>query len=411
VSALHNNLLNKHILLGVSGSIAAYKAAVLLRLLQEQGAEVRVIMTRGATEFVTPMTFQALSGHPVHTELLDEQAEAAMGHIQLARWADAIVIAPASADCIARLAQGRADDLLAAVCLASPAPQIVAPAMNQQMWLNPATQDNVNTLKARRNISVIGPGSGDQACGDVGPGRMLEPEQIVTEIKKCFVSETLLGKTVLITAGPTQEPIDPVRYLSNRSSGKMGFALAQAALEAGAKVILISGPVSLATPAINSEKQADRIDVRTAQQMHDTVMQYAAQADIVIACAAVSDYRPSNVAEQKIKKSSDTLTLQLTRNPDILADIAQQFPQLFTIGFAAETEDLRHNAQAKLQNKGLNLIVANRVDDDTIGFESDDNAVTVYWAGGQQEFAKARKNTLARDLLALVIKQLTSQDH
>jgi len=402
MTIVQKSLLNKHILLGVTGSIAAYKAAVLLRQLQEQGAQVKVVMTKGAMEFVTPMTFQALSGHPVYTELLDEQAEAAMGHIQLARWADAIVVAPASADFIARFTQGRANDLLTAICLASPAQQLIAPAMNQHMWLNSATQNNINQIKTRRNVSVVGPGSGDQACGDVGPGRMKEPEHIVMDIRKLFENEALLGKTVLISAGPTQEPIDPVRYLSNRSSGKMGYALAQAAMEAGANVILISGPTALATPALNPEKVVQRINVRTAQQMYDAVKQHAALADIFISCAAVADYRPASVAEQKMKKTGESLTLELVRNPDILADVARQFPQMITIGFAAETENLQQNAQAKRHAKDIRMIVANRVDDAAIGFESDDNAVTVYWQKGQKDFPIMKKSALARELISLI---------
>lgn len=399
-------LISKHVLLGVTGSVAAYKAAVLVRQLREAGAAVRVVMTRGATTFVTPMTFQALTGHPVHTDLLDEQAEAAMGHIELARWADVIVIAPASADFIARLVQGRADDLLAAVCLASAAPLAVAPAMNQQMWLNPATQDNIAALAARRNISVLGPAAGEQACGDVGPGRMLEPDQIVTAVEALFANETLAGKTVLITAGPTHEAIDPVRYIGNRSSGKMGYAIAQAAVEAGAKVVLVSGPVSLYTL-----QKVTRIDVTSAAQMHKAVLAQAGHADIFISCAAVADYRPANVTEQKIKKNEQHLTLELVRNPDILADVSQQFPYLFTVGFAAETENLAQNARAKLEAKGLNMIAANRVDDGNsdsgTGFESDDNALTVYWRDGQKEFPTARKTALARELIGFVAGQLS----
>lgn len=394
-------LTGKHILLGVTGSIAAYKAAQLLRLLQDAGADVRVIMTKGAMEFVTPMTFQALSGQPVYSELLDEKAESAMGHIQLARWADAIVIAPTSADTIARLAHGRADDLLTAVCLASAAPIAIAPAMNQQMWLNTATQDNITILKQRNNMTLIGPDAGEQACGEVGPGRMSEPLQIRDAVITLFSNESLLGKTVLITAGPTQEPIDPVRYLSNRSSGKMGYALAQAAVEAGANVILVSGPTSLMPPG-----KVKRIDVRSAQQMHDAVMQHAGQADIFIACAAVADYRPVTIADQKIKKNDETLTLQLVRNPDILADVAKQFPNVFTVGFAAETKDLEQNAQSKLDAKGINMIAANRVDDPRIGFESDDNALTIYWKQGKREFPQARKTTLALELIDLIAKHL-----
>ena len=309
-------LSHKHVLLGVTGGIAAYKSAGLVRRLREQGADVRVVMTRGAQAFITPLTLQALSGRPVHTELLDSDAEAAMGHIELARWADVVLVAPATADFIARLVHGRADDLLAAICLATDAPLAVAPAMNRLMWENPATQDNMAVL-ARRGVHSFGPAEGEQACGETGPGRMLEPDALVTEVSGLFRTGALAGCHVLVTAGPTREPVDPVRYLTNRSSGRMGFAVAAAAAEAGARVTLVCGPVNLPTPA-----GVRRIDVETAAQMHDAVMQHAAGVDICIAAAAVADYRPAQVPEQKIKKSAASMSLELERNPDIIATVA-----------------------------------------------------------------------------------------
>lgn len=396
-----HSLCNKQLLLGVSGSIAAYKAAELVRRLKQAGAEVRVVLTAGGAEFVTSLTFQALSGHAVHTELLDTEAEAAMGHIALARWADAVIIAPASANCIARLAQGRADDLLTAVCLASAAPIAIAPAMNQQMWSQPATQDNLARLQ-QRGVAQFGPAQGDQACGDTGPGRLLEAEQLVTAIAGLFESGLLSGRSVMITAGPTQEAIDPVRYLSNRSSGKMGYALAQAAAEAGAKTLLVSGPTALTTPP-----RVQRIDVRSAEEMHAAVMQHARDSDIFIAAAAVADYRPAQPAGQKIKKTQDSLTLELVRNPDILAAVAALDNGPFCVGFAAETENLEANARAKLQQKGLAMIAANWVGEDR-GFDQDHNALTVINRQGQQQLATASKAQLARRLIALIAEQLAT---
>lgn len=396
-----HSLCNKQLLLGVSGSIAAYKAAELLRRLKQAGAEVRVVLTAGGAEFVTALTFQALSGHPVHTELLDTEAEAAMGHIALARWADAVIIAPASANCIARLAQGRADDLLTAVCLATAAPIAIAPAMNQQMWSQPATQDNLALLR-QRGVTQFGPAQGDQACGDTGPGRLLEAEQLVTAIAGLFESGLLSGRSVLITAGPTQEAIDPVRYLSNRSSGKMGYALAQAAAEAGAKTLLVSGPTALATPP-----RVQRIDVRSAEEMHAAVMQHARDSDIFIAAAAVADYRPAQPAGQKIKKTQDSLTLELVRNPDILAAVAALEQGPFCVGFAAETDNLEANARAKLQQKGLAMIAANWVGEGQ-GFDQDHNALTVISRQGEQQLATASKAQLARRLIALIAEQLAT---
>jgi phosphopantothenoylcysteine decarboxylase/phosphopantothenate--cysteine ligase len=392
------SLSNKHILLGVSGSIAAYKSAELVRRLKDAGADVRVVLTAGGAEFVTPLTFQALSGNPVHTALLDTEAEAGMGHIELARWADAIIVAPASANFIARLAQGRADDLLSAICLATASPIAIAPAMNQQMWANASTQENLHQLKTR-GILQFGPGEGDQACGEIGPGRMLEAQQLAQLTANLFEAGSLAGRTVLITAGPTQEDIDPVRYLSNRSSGKMGYAIAQAAAEAGAKVILISGPTALTTPP-----RVERIDVRSAQQMFDTVMQHVTDCDIFISTAAVADYRPVQVADQKIKKTNDTLTLKLQRNPDILAEVAALQDGPFTVGFAAETENLEQHAREKLKRKGLDMISANLVGENT-AFEADENALLILTATDKQQLPSTNKTMLGRQLIELVAKQ------
>ena len=392
-------LANKQILLGITGSIAAYKACELVRLLRDARSDVRVVMTQAPTEFVSPLTFQALSQNPVHRDLLDENAEAAMGHIELARWADAVVIAPASANSIARLAQGRADDLLSAVCLATPAPVVVAPAMNQQMWLDNATQENVALLQ-RHAIQVFGPAEGDQACGDVGPGRMLEPLQICDNIAGLFETGALAGLKVVITAGPTCEPIDPVRYISNRSSGLMGYAIAETAVEAGARCVLVSGPTHLATP-----DRVQRVDVETAQQMHAAVMEQISGCDIFIAAAAVSDYRPLETAQQKIKKSQQTLSLELVRNPDIITDVAKQHPTVFTVGFAAESHDLQQYAIQKLNQKSLNMIVANDISRGDIGFDSKDNEVSVYWQGGEQNFQKASKPQIARQLIQFIAEQ------
>jgi len=347
--------MNKRILLGVSGSIAAYKAAELVRRLKEGGADVRVVLSEGGAEFVTPLTFQALSGNPVHTDLLDVEAEAAMGHIELARWADAIVVAPASANFISRLAQGRADDLLSAICLATESPVAVAPAMNQQMWANAATQENLKTL-SERSVHQFGPAEGDQACGETGLGRMLESGDLALQTASLFETGSLVGLTVMVTAGPTQEAIDPVRYLSNRSSGKMGYAIARAAAEAGAKTLLVSGPTSLTTPA-----RVQRIDVKSAQQMRDAVMEHVGDCHTFISAAAVADYRVVEPAVQKIKKQQEELTLQLVRNPDVLSEVAAIKNGPFTVGFAAETENLEAHAREKLQNKNLDMIAANLV--------------------------------------------------
>ena len=348
-------LINKRLLLGVTGGIAAYKSADIVRRLREAGAEVRVIMSPSATEFITPLTMQAVSGHPVHQHLLDTGAESGMGHIELARWADAVLVAPASANFLARLAQGRADDLLSAVCLATEAPVAVAPAMNQQMWNNNATQSNLAAVN-KNGVKIFGPGAGSQACGEVGPGRMLEPADLVTLTSELFATGELDGLTVVVTAGPTWEAIDPVRGLTNRSSGKMGYAVAEAAAEAGAKVILVSGPTTLTEP-----ERVRTIRVTSAQQMHDAALAQAAAANIFIGVAAVADYRPVQTASKKIKKTAERITLELVRNPDILADVAALKPAPFTVGFAAETDNVEEQARHKLESKKLNLIAANRV--------------------------------------------------
>jgi len=385
-------LQNKRILLGVSGGIAAYKSADLLRRLREQGAEVQVVMTRNACEFITPLTMQALSGRPVHTELLDHDSEAGMGHIELSRWSDVIIIAPASANFISRLAHGMADDLLSTLCLAADVPILLAPAMNQQMWRNAATQTNIQII-SQRKIGVLGPADGDQACGEVGPGRMLEPLQLVQALEALFQDSSLAGKHVIVTAGPTREAIDPVRYISNRSSGKMGYAMARAALEAGANVTLVSGPVDIKAP-----EQINCVMVNTAKEMRDAVLSKAEGADIFIAAAAVADYRCEEVAEQKIKKSVDSLSLKLQKNPDVLADAVCLDSNLFTVGFAAETESLKENAIKKLESKGLDMIAANLVGNE-LGFDQDDNALEVFWSGGSLSLQTAPKDKLARQLL------------
>ncbi|WP_143870419.1 bifunctional phosphopantothenoylcysteine decarboxylase/phosphopantothenate--cysteine ligase CoaBC [Catenovulum sediminis] len=391
-------LSNKKILLGISGGIAAYKSAILARRLVEQGAQVRVVMTPAAQQFITPLTMQAVSGTPVASDLLDPNAEAAMGHIELAKWADLILIAPASADIIARLAQGLANDLLSTLCLASSAPVVLAPAMNQQMWAAPATQRNIETVKQDGRF-IIGPASGEQACGDVGLGRMLEAEDIVEQLPALFLPQVMTGKKVVITAGPTQEAIDPVRYISNHSSGKMGYALAHAAQLLGAQVTLISGPCALKTPL-----GITKIAVKSAQQMLQAAERYSPNCDVFIACAAVADYKVSQVADQKIKKHQHQISLQLERNPDVLATIAQQIEKPFCVGFAAETQDVANYAKDKMQRKNLDMIVANDVSQQNIGFNSEENAVTVFWPNGEQNFPTMHKLQLAIQLIQLVAK-------
>ncbi|MEO5624195.1 MAG: bifunctional phosphopantothenoylcysteine decarboxylase/phosphopantothenate--cysteine ligase CoaBC [Dokdonella sp.] len=384
------------VLLGVSGGIAAYKSAELVRRLRDAGAEVRVVLSESAARFVTALTFQALSGHPVRTSLWDESAEAAMSHIELARWADEVLIAPATADLIARLAHGRADDLLTTLCLATTAPVSIAPAMNQQMWAHAATQANMSVLR-ERGVRVLGPGSGSQACGDVGAGRLLEAHEIVAELVAARAPRELTGQTFLISAGPTYEDIDPVRFIGNRSSGRMGFAIAEAASRAGASVTLIAGPVTLATPP-----GVTRVDVRSARQMHDAVLAHAVHNDVFVAAAAVGDFRPLAIAPHKLKKTrSASLELSLMQNPDILADVAALPQRPFVVGFAAETEHVEAHARAKLERKRLDLIAANQVGVDQ-GFERCDNALLLLWPGGREELARADKHELARRLLARI---------
>ncbi len=387
-------LAGKHILLGVTGGIAVYKCPDLVRRLRETGAEVRVVMTQGAQRFVAPLTFQALSGHSVRTELWDMQAEHAMGHIELARWADMVLVAPATAGFMARLAHGHADDLLTTLCLATEAPLVIAPAMNWVMWESPATQENVQRL-AIRGVRLLGPVSGELAEGEIGMGRMLEPAEIVAALKGGS-SVPLKGLRVLVTAGPTREPIDPVRYVSNRSSGKMGFAVARAAAEAGAEVTLVSGSVQLATP-----RDVRRVDVETAAQMHAAVMREAANTEIFIAAAAVADYAPVTAAREKIKKRGDSLELKLAKTPDILAEVAARVPRPFTVGFAAETQQLETHARAKLASKRLDMIAANWVGRGR-GFDRNDNVLSVYWKDGAAELGAGQKLELARQLIQLI---------
>ncbi|GAA5129433.1 bifunctional phosphopantothenoylcysteine decarboxylase/phosphopantothenate--cysteine ligase CoaBC [Alloalcanivorax gelatiniphagus] len=390
-------LVNKRILLGVTGGIAAYKSADLVRRLQDAGAEVRVVMTQGACEFITPLTMQALSGHPVHTDLLDPRAEAAMGHIELARWADLVLIAPASANFLARLAYGHGNDLLSTLCLATGAPVAVAPAMNQQMWADPATQKNQLILQ-EKGVHIFGPGSGGQACGEVGPGRMQEPDEIIHQAADVFDYDLLTGRHVVITAGPTREPIDPVRYLTNKSSGKMGFALAAAAAEAGARVTLIAGPVVLDTP-----NRVERINVVRAEDMYQASLDAVEKGcDIFIATAAVADYRPTVTADHKIKKSTEEIHLTLVKNPDIIAAVADHANRPFTVGFAAETQDVIEYAQGKLKNKNLDMIATNDVSGTDVGFNSDNNALTVIWPNGHKVLPLASKTQIAKQLIELI---------
>jgi phosphopantothenoylcysteine decarboxylase/phosphopantothenate--cysteine ligase len=391
-------LKDRKIILGITGGIAAYKAAELTRLLVKEGAKVRVVMTKAAQAFITPLTLQALSGEPVRSELFDPAHEAAMGHIELARWADLILIAPATANCLAKLAHGRADDLLSTLCLATQTRIAVAPAMNQQMWKSVAVEDNVRQLQ-HLNTLFLGPDSGSQACGDIGPGRMLEPAAILAHVKNEFAPRLLKDKKILITAGPTREPIDPVRYLSNQSSGKMGFAIAAASAHAGAKVTIIAGPVSL---KIN--KAVKRINVDTAENMHARVLENIDACDIFIATAAVSDYRPKTMETQKIKKDAEQMAITLVRNPDILSDVAKRNPKPFCVGFAAETQNLEHYARQKLVNKQLDMIVANPVDNGR-GFDQDDNTLHVFWKSGEKIFPTAAKTELAKQLISLIAER------
>lgn len=399
-------LAGKKILLGVCGGIAAYKSAELTRRLIEQGADVRVVMTDAAKEFISPLTMQAVSGHAIFGDMLDPQAEAGMGHIELAKWADLILIAPATANAIARLRIGMADELLTTLCLASEAPLAVAPAMNQQMYLATITQENIQALK-ERGVHIWGPGKGEQACGDVGPGRLLDIPDLVKLACDFFApqEQSLVGKRVVITAGPTQEAIDPVRYISNHSSGKMGFSLAQAALALGAQVTVIAGPVNL---PLSSD--ITRIDVKSALDMHQVALSTAQDADIFIACAAVADYRVQNPLTEKMKKHSDNdvITLSLVKNPDIIADVAEQNKNLFCVGFAAETNDVENYALDKLKRKQLALIAANDVSKQDQGFNSDNNALMVFSASQRFDIDLKSKDEVARDLLAIIAKQFSA---
>jgi phosphopantothenoylcysteine decarboxylase/phosphopantothenate--cysteine ligase len=392
-------LINKQIILGVSGGIAAYKSAELVRLLRDAGADVQVVMTKGAQEFITPLTMQALSANPVHTSLLDPEAEAGMGHIELARWADLILIAPASANFMARLAHGEGSDLLSTLCLATNAPIALAPAMNQAMWKDARTQANLKSLQSN-GVIVMGPAQGIQACGDVGPGRMLEPSEITRLTANQFKFDTLTGKHVVITAGPTREAIDPVRYISNHSSGKMGYALAEAAIEAGARVTLISGPVALDPP-----QRVDLVAVISAQDMYEASMAQLSTCDIFIAAAAVADYTPVAIAGQKIKKHPDRMHIELKPTIDIVATVAAQDAKPFTVGFAAETQNVVAYAKSKLRKKNLDLVIANDVSAADIGFNSDNNEVTLIWPDGQLEMAKNAKRKLAREIVDFVAQQ------
>lgn len=409
MSELSGRLTNRRILLGISGGIAAYKSAELTRRLQDLGAEVRVVMTKAAQEFITPLTLQALSGNPVSLDLLDTEAEAAMGHIELARWADLLLIAPASADLIARLAVGQGDDLLTTVCLAARCPIAIAPAMNQAMWHNPATQDNLLTLQ-KRGIRQFGPDSGGQACGDVGLGRMSDPNDLALATCKLFRSRTLEGKTVVITAGPTREAIDPVRYISNHSSGKMGYALARASVDAGAKTYLITGPTSLPTP-----DYVERIDVISADDMYKASLERVKNGcDIFIAAAAVADFKPSSSADEKIKKTAeDTMIIHMVKNPDIVASIAALSPDSekrpFVVGFAAETQHVLDYARKKLTKKNLDMIIANDVSQPDIGFNSDNNRVVILNQKTELALEESSKTQLALDIISHIAEQLNTK--
>ena len=392
------SLINKNILLGVTGGIAAYKSAEIVRGLKKAGSSVRVVMTQSAKEFITPLTLQALSGNPVSIDLLDVEAEAAMGHIELARWADAILIAPATANTLAKLSSGRADDLLSSITLAFDGPIGLAPAMNQAMWKDERTQSNIQNLE-HKNFSLYGPGSGEQACGDVGLGRMLEPSEIIELFASLFEAGTMSNKSILITAGPTQEPIDPVRYLTNRSSGKMGYALAEAAVEAGAQVTLVSGPVNIEPPA-----RCNLVSVKTAEEMHEAVMHHIKKKDIYIGTAAVADYSPTKVEGSKIKKdrSNLPLVLEMKENKDILKEVSELEDKPYMVGFAAETDDLLENARKKLETKKLDLIIANDVSDKSIGFDSNENEVTLITSSEELLLDRDSKKKIAKKILEFI---------
>jgi len=394
-------LTNKKIVLGISGGIAAYKCAELVRRLKEHGCEVKVVMTESAKHFITPLTMQAVSGEIVSDSLLDPAAEAAMGHIEFAKWADLILVAPATCNIIAKMATGIADDLLTTLLLATPAKVAVAPAMNQQMYAHAATQANLATLKAR-NVLIWGPGKGEQACGDVGSGRMLEPHELVALCVENQPPQILAGKTITITAGPTREPLDPVRFISNHSSGKMGYALAEAALLLGANVNLISGPVTIKAPI-----GANLINIESAEQLLNEALVYAPQSDAFIGCAAVADYRAGEVATQKMKKQSDELTLTLVKNPDVIAAVANiEKNRPYTVGFAAETQNVESYAKGKLVNKNLDMICANDVSQSGLGFNSDQNALTLYWQNKQLELPVSSKSAIALKVIEQLAKHL-----
>jgi phosphopantothenoylcysteine decarboxylase/phosphopantothenate--cysteine ligase len=393
-------LAGKRVLLGITGGIAAYKGAELARALRQAGAEVQVVMTRAATAFITPLTLQALSGRPVRTALLDPAEESGMDHIALARWADLVLVAPATADVLARLAHGLADDLLTTLCLASAAPILAAPAMNHRMWEAPATRANLDRLLAH-GVRLIEPGTGEQACGEWGAGRMAEPQEIVAHLAQVLTPGPLAGLRFLVTAGPTREPLDPVRYLSNRSSGRMGYAVAAAAAEAGGQVTLVSGPVALAAPP-----GVQRVDVETAAEMRREVLARSGECDVLVAVAAVADYRPAAPAPRKIKRETAPLTLALEPTPDILAEVGRLPRRPFTVGFAAETDELEANALGKLRSKGLDLVAANWVGAQGVGFEAEENALMVYWEGGSRELPRAPKATLGRALIGVVTERL-----
>lgn len=394
----------QRVVVGITGGIAAYKSADLVRRLRESGFEVRVVMTRAACAFITPLTLQALSGHPVHTSLLDEATESSMGHIELARWADMVIVAPASANTMAKLSHGLADELLPALCLTTTAPIVLVPAMNQAMWKAPATQANQRILQ-QRGVQILGPAEGDQACGETGPGRMLEPTEIVKQLVAYPQQSPLAGRSILITAGPTWEAIDPVRFITNHSSGKMGYAIARAATEVGANTTLVSGPTRLEAP-----QGVELIKVASAEEMYRAVMARVRESDIFIAAAAVADYRPATYAPAKIKKRQERITLELERTPDILATVAGLPEAPFTVGFAAETEDLEKYALAKLAHKSLDLVAANTVGKPGIGFESDENILTLFWQGGHINLPKAAKSRLAHDLVRVIGERYHAKD-
>ena len=401
------SLANKNILLGVTGGIAAYKSAEIVRHLKKSGASVRVVMTRSAEEFITPLTLQALSGNRVSTELLDAEAEAAMGHIELAKWADGILIAPATANTIARLSSGRGDDLLSTVTLAFDGPISVAPAMNQAMWRDERTQENLKKL-IDQDFGICGPGSGEQACGDVGLGRMLEPLDILDMFSLSFNEGTLSGKKILITAGPTQEPIDPVRFITNRSSGKMGYSLVEAALESGANVTLISGPVNIEPPS-----NCNFVSIKTAKEMYDAVMHHISGMDVYIGTAAVSDYSPAKASDSKIKKdgSSSPMVLELKENQDILKSVSELDQRPYVVGFAAETNDLIKNAEKKLSNKNLDLIIANDVSNKEIGFDSDDNEVTLITEKEKYLIERQNKRKVSKKIIDFISGRINDQNN